>query len=165
MGALLALAACACVAEAPPPPPAPGLERVALVAVVDGDTIRVRRADGTQERVRYIGIDTPESVTPERPVEPWGQEASEANAALLATGTVYLERDISDRDRFGRLLRYVWVHTRTGDLLLINAELLARGLAEVTTFPPDVKHRDTLLAAEAEAREVGLGLWSDRAPQ
>ena len=112
--ALLALAACACVAEAPrPPPPAPGLERVALVAVVDGDTIRVRRADGTQERVRYIGIDTPESVTPERPVEPWGKDASEANAALLAKGTVYLERDISDRDRFGRLLRYVWVHTRT----------------------------------------------------
>ena len=80
-----------------------------MVDITDGDTIRVERGTGTPERLRYIGIDTPETVHPGEPVEPWGPEASAANERLVAGREVLLERDVSVRDRYDRLLRYVWV--------------------------------------------------------
>lgn len=135
----------------------PECERAEVDRVVDGDTIVVR-IDGRRDRVRYIGVDTPESVTPGQPVEPFGEEAAERNRDLLSDGRVCLERDISDRDRFGRLLRYAWLD----DGRMVNEVLLSEGMANVVTFQPDVKYHDALLLpAQEAARAARLGIWSE----
>lgn len=127
--------------------------------VVDGDTIIVR-IDGRSERLRYIGIDTPETVRPNSPVECFGPEASEENKRLVDGREVELVRDISDRDRFGRLLRYVYVRDLdTGERIFVNLRLVEAGYATVSTFPPDVAHVDEFRAGERAAREEGRGLW------
>ena len=132
--------------------------RAKVTRVVDGDTIIVVFG-GSTSRVRYIGMDTPESVKPDTPVEPMAKEAAAANRALVDGHQVVLERDVSDTDRFGRLLRDVWVE-RDGALVLVGLELVRGGYAQVATFPPDVKYVDELLAAQRRAREAGLGLWA-----
>lgn len=129
-----------------------------VVRVVDGDTIAVE-IDGNEYTVRYIGIDTPETVHPTRGVEPYGPEASELNKQLVKGETVRLEKDVSETDRFGRLLRYVYV-----DGVMVNATLVAEGLAQVSTFPPDVKHTDMFLKLQEQARNQGVGMWSDAEP-
>jgi endonuclease YncB( thermonuclease family) len=143
--------------------PIGALERATVVRVVDGDTIRVDRGRGS-EAVRYIGIDAPETVRPNHPVEWMGPEAASANAALVSDREVLLERDVSDADGFGRLLRYVWVELEPGGLAMVNLELVARGYAAAVTYPPDVRWTDALRAAQAAAREAGLGLWGDPPP-
>jgi micrococcal nuclease len=134
-----------------------------LVRVVDGDTIRVV-VGGVEERVRYIGIDTPELNTnaPATP-DPFAEAATEANRRLLETGRLVLEIDVSERDRYGRLLRDVWAE-RDGAWTLVNLALVAGGYAQVSTDPPDVKYVDDLLAAQRAAREAGLGLWGADPP-
>lgn len=127
--------------------------RAEVVRVVDGDTIRVS-IDGETYTVRYIGIDTPETVQPGGPVEWMGPEATAKNAELVEGRVVTLVKDVSETDSFGRLLRYVYV----GDLL-VNAELVRLGYAQAVTFPPDVAQQDLLRRLEAEAREAGRGLW------
>ena len=88
-----------------------------------------------------------------------GEEATEANRALVDGREVFLERDVSETDRFGRLLRYVW--TRDGDdWLFVNVALVQRGYAQAVTFPPDVRHADAFLAAQRDAAQAGRGLWS-----
>lgn len=139
--------------------PAVARERARVVRVVDGDTIIVDRGAGP-ERLRYIGIDAPESVTPDVPVEAFGSAASEANERLVAGREVILERDVSERDRFDRLLRYVWVETTEGDLM-VNEELARLGLAEVRTYAPDTRHQARLRAAEDDARAAGRGIHAD----
>jgi len=129
-----------------------------VTRVVDGDTIIVA-IDGGTARVRYIGMDTPESVKPGTPVEPMAEEAAAANRDLVEGREVVLERDVSETDQYGRLLRDVWVQ-QDGRLLLVGLELVRRGFAQVTTFPPDVKYVDDLLAAQREARDAGVGLWA-----
>ena len=129
-------------------------QRAQVVRVVDGDTIRVS-VDGREATVRYIGIDTPETVDPRGPVECFGREASDQNSRLVAGRGVELEKDVSETDSFGRLLRYVYV----GDLM-VNEELVRNGYAHAVTYPPDVKYQDRLRALEAEAREKGVGLWA-----
>lgn len=124
-----------------------------VVHVVDGDTIDVL-AGGRRVRVRYIGINAPESVDPRRPVECFGREAAAKNKELVDGKVVRLERDVSETDRYGRLLRYVYV----GDLF-VNAELVRLGYAQAVTYPPDVKYQELFLALEREAREAGRGLW------
>ena len=136
----------------------PGLELADVVRVVDGDTI-IARVDGREERVRYIGIDAPESVTPDRPVECFGDEASDANARLLEGKTVYFEADVEDRDRFGRLLRYVYVDLGDGTLLFINLALVEGGYAEAGFFPPNERYSDDLFDAERTAQRASAGLW------
>jgi len=126
-----------------------------VVNVVDGDTIDVA-INGRTVRIRYIGIDTPETVDPSRPVQPFGKEASARNRELVAGKVVYLEKDVSETDRFGRLLRYVWLDADT----MVNAVLVAEGLAQVSTFPPDVKYVDLFLDLQRKAREQGRGLWA-----
>ncbi len=121
--------------------------------MVDGDTIKVE-IDGVVYTVRYIGIDTPETVHPSLPVEPLGKEAAAKNAELVADKMVMLEKDISETDQYGRLLRYVWV----GEVL-VNAELVRLGYAQVVTFPPDVRYQDLLLSLQREARAEERGLW------
>jgi len=132
----------------------PGLAEV--VRVVDGDTIVVR-ISGAEERVRLIGIDTPESVDPRSPVDCFGPEASAAAKALLPEGTaVRLVRDVEARDRFDRLLAYVYL---ADDDTFVNLALAEQGYADVATFPPNVAHTDELVAAVSAARDAGLGLW------
>jgi micrococcal nuclease len=132
-------------------------DSVRVVRVVDGDTIIVE-IDGREERLRYIGVDTPESVQPNTPVECFGKEASAENARLVEGKRVELERDVSNRDRFDRLLRYVYV-VENGQRIFVNEALVANGFAYASTFPPDVKHEDTLRAAQREARDNDRGLW------
>lgn len=148
--------AAATPSPAPPAgPTAAGLALAQVTRVVDGDTIDVL-LDGSEQRVRYIGIDTPETVDPRRPVECFGREASERNHQLVEGRTVGLERDVSETDQFGRLLRYVWLEGE-----MVNATLVAEGYAAAATFPPDVKYADTFAALEEEARAAGRGLWGD----
>jgi len=127
-----------------------------VVRPVDGDTIVVE-IDGQREDVRFIGIDTPESVAPDRPVECFGPEAKERTAALLPAGTlVRLERDVEARDRYGRLLAYVH---RVDDDLFVNLALVEEGYAESVAFPPNTTRQGELDRGEDSARRAGLGLW------
>jgi micrococcal nuclease len=135
-----------------------GLTSARVIRVVDGDTIVVA-LEGRQERVRYIGIDTPESVDPRSPVECYGKEAAAENQRLVGGKQVYLARDISERDRFDRLLRYVYVDDAADELVFVNLALVAGGYAQVSTFPPDVEHETEFRAAQREARTAGRGLW------
>jgi micrococcal nuclease len=130
-----------------------GSEQGVVVSVVDGDTIDVR-INGVVERVRYIGMDTPETVDPRKPVQCFGKEASAKNTELALGKVVTLERDVSERDRYGRLLRYVYVNG-----VMINEALVREGYAHVYTYPPDVKYDTVFREAERAAREQGRGLW------
>jgi micrococcal nuclease len=127
-----------------------------VVRPVDGDTVVVE-VDGQEEPVRLIGIDTPESVAPDRPVECFGPEAKARTAALLPEGTVVrLERDVEARDRYDRLLAYV---IRAEDDVLVNRLLVEEGLAEAIAYPPNLAHQQELEQAEVAARAAHRGLW------
>ena len=134
------------------------LAEAGVVRVVDGDTIIVA-LNGREERLRYIGIDAPESVTPDQPVECFGVDAGDENERLVAGRTVYLEADVEDRDRFGRLLRYVYVVEVDGSLTMVNELLVEGGFAEAGSYSPNERHEDELRAAERRARSSGVGLW------
>lgn len=123
---------------------------VKVINVVDGDTIKIE----TGETVRYIGIDTPESVDSRKPVQCYAKEASAKNEELVLGKTVELEKDISDKDRYGRLLRYIWI----GDSL-INEVLVREGYAFSYSYPPDIKYQANFLEAQRKAREESKGLW------
>jgi micrococcal nuclease len=128
-----------------------------IVRAVDGDTLVVQLGEA-EEHVRLIGIDTPESVAPDQPVECYGPEASHRLAELLPVGTVVrLERDIEPRDQYDRLLAYVY---RLDDNLLVNRDQVASGFAEAKEFPPNTALAGDLEAAEAAARSAGSGMWS-----
>jgi len=155
----LVLVGCELLEEPEPLPPGtlPECTWAKVVKVTDGDTIRVQ-FDGREERVRYIGIDTPEVRGSPGGPEPFGDEATEANARMVKDQEVCLERDVSDRDRYGRLLRYIWLRDGT----LVNEELLRMGLAQVSTYPPDVKYVETrFLPAQREAQAARRGIWGD----
>jgi len=129
--------------------------------VVDGDTIIVRVA-GRRERVRLIGIDTPESVKPNTPVQCFAIAASNRTKALLPAGTpVRLVGDVEQRDTYRRLLAYVY---RAHDNLFVNLSLVHDGYAVPYTFPPNVAHTSEFVAAAADARSAGRGLWSACGP-
>ena len=128
-----------------------------VVRVVDGDTIVVD-VDGRDETVRLIGIDTPETVKPNSPVECFGPEASAATKALLPAGApIRLERDVEARDDYDRLLAYVFL---AADGTFVNLRLVRQGFAALLTFPPNVAHVDEFVDAAEAARADGLGLWS-----
>jgi micrococcal nuclease len=144
-----------------------GFEDATVVRVVDGDTIEVRidgvalgagaglTEVGGEYSVRLIGIDTPESVKPNSPVECFGREASAAAKALLDGASVRLVKDVDEADRYDRLLRYVYV----GDELA-NARLVVNGYAAAYTYPPNVRHTDLLVELQRQARAADRGLWS-----
>ena len=127
-----------------------------VVKVVDGDTIHVQLG-GTREKVRYIGIDTPETKDPRKPVQCYGQRASDFNEQLVGGELVRLVRDVQARDRYGRLLAYVY---RVRDDLFVNAELARLGYAQPLTIAPDVRYAERFAALAREASQRGLGLWS-----
>jgi micrococcal nuclease len=117
-----------------------------VVEVIDGDTVKI----DTGEKVRYIGIDTPEKG------ELFYKECKKKNEELVLGKEVGLERDISITDKYGRLLAYVWV----GDLM-VNSEMVRTGYAHAYTYPPDVKYSDLFVELEREARENEYGLWAE----
>jgi endonuclease YncB( thermonuclease family) len=125
-----------------------GAEHAHVVRVIDGDTIEVEM-NGNNYRVRYIGMNTAETN------QTCGSEGTEANAALVADQDVMMVKDVSETDRYRRLLRYVYV----GDLF-VNAELVRQGVAEAATYPPDVAHSDEFVQLAAQAREANLGCWA-----
>jgi micrococcal nuclease len=124
-----------------------GAQEARVTEVVDGDTIKVLLNDQVYS-VRYIGMNTPEMSAPDGPT------AKAANARLAEGQTVRLEKDVSETDRYGRLLRYVWV----GDVM-VNAELVRLGYAQAASYPPDVKHQAEFSRLQREAAAAGRGLW------
>ena len=126
-----------------------------VTRVVDGDTIEVNY-NGTEEKVRLIGIDTPESVHPdEEKNSEYGEQASEYTKQLLEGKTVKLEFDVEERDSYGRLLAYVYV-----DDIMVNKKLLEEGLAQIATYPPNVKYVDEFTKIQETARENKKGFWA-----
>lgn len=123
--------------------------------VVDGDTAKVFYG-GSSEYVRYIGIDTPESVKPDSPVEYCAEKAKQFNAGLIEGETVRLVFGPEQRDHYGRLLAYVYVRD-----LMVNAELLRRGYAETLTIPPNDAKSKQFDRLEQQAQQAGLGMWGD----
>ncbi len=137
---------------------------------VDGDTVQVTlfanpgqntgaSSEGATENVRLIGIDTPETKRPDTPIECFGKKASAATVSLLPPGTpVRLERDVEERDRYGRLLAYVF---RATDGLFVNHELVRTGFAAAYTYPPNIAYTDAFREAADVAQAVGVGLWGE----
>lgn len=129
-------------------------EKVKVARVVDGDTFETDKG----AKVRLIGVNTPESVKPNSPVEYFGKEASEFTKQRLTNQTVYLEKDAGDTDKYGRLLRYVYLEDGT----MYNELLAKEGYARIMTIPPNVKYKDKFLEAERYARENNKGLWQKK---
>ncbi len=123
-----------------------------VVKVVDGDTVTL--SDG--RTIRYIGIDTPETVDPRKAIQCYGKEASDKNKELVEGKEVRLEKDVSEYDKYKRTLRYIYV----GDIF-VNDYLVRNGYAKSSSYPPDVKHQDQFREAEQEARDNKRGMWSD----
>ena len=137
----------------------PDTQRATVVHVSDGDTVLVDM-NGSKERVRYIGLDAPEIAHPGEGTEAecGGDHARDANLDLVAGREVALERDVSDRDQFGRLLRHVWV-ADSSDWRLVGERLIESGAVEARTYRPDISRDGEFAAAERQARESGLGIW------
>ena len=135
-------------------------ESAVVLRVIDGDTVEVDRGRGP-ERVRYIGVDTPETVHPDQAVGFMGPEASAYNASLVDGETVLLEREESDTDRYGRLLRHVWIAVpeRPEVFRHVGLALLGTGHARAVGYPPDDAYASVFAVAEATAREAGVGVW------
>jgi micrococcal nuclease len=125
-----------------------------VTKVVDGDTIDVLIGD-KKETVRFVLVDTPETKHPSKPIEPFGPEASKFTTDMLEGKEVKLEKDVSERDKYGRLLMYVWLDDK-----MVNELLLEKGLARVAIYQPDVKYVDNFREIQKKAQQAGTGIWS-----
>ncbi|RVU54008.1 stalk domain-containing protein [Anaerosphaera multitolerans] len=137
-----------------------------VTRVIDGDTIEIN-INGVKEKVRMVLVNTPETKHPTKGVEFFGQEASAFTTEELTGKKVYLQKDVSERDRYDRLLRYIWTSRPFTDeptkdeviQNMFNAKLIANGYGNVSTFPPDVKYQELFQNLENEAKNQGWGLW------
>lgn len=137
--------------------PTPIKNATKVISVIDGDTIILN----DQSHLRYIGIDTPELHHPLIKLQCFGEEAKIANQKLVERKEIIMEKDVSNVDRYKRLLRYVWIkQNSTNSALFVNDYLVRQGFAHASTFPPDVKYAKQFIEAETEARENKRGLWS-----
>jgi micrococcal nuclease len=158
-GSVLLLLVCAVVLLRPwehglgIPAPAPGAAHAYVTRAVDGDTIEAR-ISGQLEDVRYIGVDTPETVKPGTPVQCFGHRASDFDHRLVEGRRVRLVFGVERRDVYGRLLAYVYIGHR-----FVNAELVRRGLARTLSIPPNTLHRALFRRLELRAARAGRGLW------
>jgi micrococcal nuclease len=135
-------------------------QKVKVVRVIDGDTIEIEG----KIKVRYIGINTPELHDPRKPIECFGQAASDENKRLVEGKEVHIQKDVSETDIYKRLLRYVWIADpliASDEAIFVNDYLVRQGFAQVSTFPPDVKYQQQFLDAQKEAQENGRGLWKE----
>ena len=142
---------------APTPSPVPETQ-ITVTRVIDGDTIEAN-IGGMIYKIRYIGIDTPELDDKRAEYSALAQEATRFNRQLVEGKSIHLEKDVSETDKYGRLLRYVYV----GDIF-VNAELVRQGLAWAKVYEPDTKYQDTLEKAEAEAKQAKIGIWQEIQP-
>lgn len=130
-------------------------ERVLVTKVIDGDTFEIKGG----LRVRMIGVDTPETKDPRRAVGCFGRQASAETKNLIEGKAVILQKDISETDKYSRLLRYVFLPAEGGQTLFVNDYLIREGFAQTLTYPPDVKYDERFREAETKAKEAKLGLW------
>jgi micrococcal nuclease len=129
---------------------------ITILKVVDGDTVDIE-IDGHTERVRLIGVNTPETKHPTKPIECFGPEASAYLTQLLPKGTtVRIERDVEARDRYGRMLLYLYLGSND---LFINLDLVARGYGTPMSIEPNTFHRNDFVRAAAQAEAANVGLW------
>lgn len=134
-------------------------QKVKVVRVVDGDTVEIEG----NIKVRYIGVNTPELHDPRKPIECFGQAASDENKKLVEGKEIYIQKDISETDKFKRLLRYVWIgdpSVSSAEAIFVNDYLVRQGFAQASSFPPDVKYQQRFIEAQTEARENKRGLWN-----
>lgn len=138
-------------------------EKATVVRIIDGDTIKIKlSANDKEETCRLIGVNTPESTTR---TEYFGKEASEYTKKQLTGKTVYIQKDVSDRDRYGRILRYVWLSQPTSEseseikTKLYNSRIISYGYGQVMTVPPDIKYQSIFLKLQDTARKSKVGLW------
>jgi len=158
-------------APAPPPEPAaiaPQVTRAVVTKHTDGDTAYFRLDGAGEEKVRFIGVDTPEVYGQ---IEPYGKEASAYTARAIPVGAVvYLETDAELRDKYGRLLAYVWLQAPASATdaeiraKMLNARLILDGYAQTATYPPNVRYVEYFTRYQAEARDANRGLWGVAAP-
>jgi micrococcal nuclease len=146
-----------------PAPAAPVVVRAVVARHVDGDTFHATLPGGEDETIRLIGVNTPEWTTEH---EPYGEDASRFTRSSLPPGTVvWLETDVGLRDKYGRLLAYVWLSPpqeasdATIRARMFNARLLLEGYAQLMTVPPDVRYADAFVPLQADARLAHRGLW------
>lgn len=130
-------------------------ERGLVIKVVDGDTFKLENG----ATVRMVGVDTPETKDPRRPVGCFGKEASNETKSLIEGKVVILQKDVSETDKYKRLLRYVYLPLENGENLFINDYLIREGFATVLTYPPDVKYTEQFLEAQKDAKLNNRGLW------
>lgn len=135
------------------------MQQATVSRVIDGDTIELE----TGEKVRYIGVDTPETKHPNKPVQCFGREAAQKNKELVEGKEILLEKDVSETDRYGRLLRYIYLPNpeATDEAIFVNELLIEQGFAQVITYPPDVKYHQLLLQAQQQAQSENKGLWGN----
>lgn len=131
-----------------------GQELFRVTRVIDGDTIQLENG----ERVRLIGVDTPETVHPSKPIEYFGKEASNFTKTLLEGKRVRVDYDVQKRDKYNRLLGYLYLEDGT----FVNGELVKQGYARISTYPPNVKYVDLFKELQKEARENNRGLWAEQ---
>ncbi len=131
---------------------------VKVARVIDGDTIELEN----KQKVRYIGIDTPELHDPRKPIQCFAQEAYERNKQLVEGKMVKLQKDISETDKYRRLLRYVFLYDppSTSEAVFINKYLVTEGYAHAATFPPDVKYANVFVEEQRSASLNKKGLWN-----
>lgn len=154
LGLVLVALGVAALAQAPRGVSQQGQLEAVVQRVMDGDTVEM--AGG--EKVRYIGLDTPELHHPRKPVQWYGREAKEFNRQMVEGKKVRLELDVDRRDKYKRLLAYVFLEDGT----FVNAELLRKGYARLLTFPPNVKYVDLFVKMQKEARDARRGLWGKK---
>ncbi|MBP9759257.1 thermonuclease family protein [Candidatus Dojkabacteria bacterium] len=135
----------------PSPAPDPNISIVKVINVIDGDTFTIEGG----AVIRMIGIDTPETVHPSKPIQCYGKEASQKTKELLEGKEIKLEKDVSETDKYSRLLRYVYV-----DDIFINEYLVSEGFAKSSSYPPDVKYQNKFVEAQKKAQEENKGLWN-----
>lgn len=128
-----------------------------VVRVIDGDTLIVKLENGVEERVRLLLVDTPETVHPNKPEQPFGREASNFAKEMMPEGSqVHIELDVGERDKYGRLLAYIWIDNK-----MLNEMLLQKGLARVAyVYAPNTKYVDQFYEIQKEAQQKGIGIWS-----